>query len=92
MSAAAASWAPWGQRAADEPQVAQEQPRLPPWAPGEPLHVHEVVEVYRRAFGRDVPHHLDRRTLHLHLIQALGELRFDFEVNRLRGYAWEQAA
>jgi len=51
-----------------------------------------VVEVYRRAFGRPVPHHLDRRTLHVALIAHMGELAFDFEVNRLRGYALEQAA
>jgi hypothetical protein len=51
-----------------------------------------VVEVYRRAFGRPVPHHLDRRTLHIHLIAVMGELAFDFEINRLRGHAWEQAA
>lgn len=46
--------------------------------------------LYRRAFGRDVPHHLDLRTLPVALIAHMGELAFDFEVNRLRGYSLEQ--
>lgn len=47
--------------------------------------------MYRRAFGREVPHHLDLRTLPVALMGYMGELRFDFEVNRLRGYALEVA-
>lgn len=46
--------------------------------------------LYRRAFGRDVPHHLDLRALPQALMAHMGPLRFDFEVNRLRGYSLEQ--
>lgn len=45
--------------------------------------------MYRTAFGREVPQHVDLRTLPSALQQHLGALRFDFEVNRLRGYAME---
>jgi len=86
-----ASWAP-PRREAKAAAGHKPREQLPPWASGQPLHEHEVVEVYRRAFGRPVPHHLDRRTLHVALIAHMGELAFDFEVNRLRGYALEQAA
>ncbi len=87
-----ASWAPPRREAK---ATAGDKPRgqLPPWALGEPLYDHEVKEIYLRVFGGPLPrHYSNKKSLQTTLIAYMGELAFDFEVNRLRGHALEQAA
>jgi hypothetical protein len=64
----------------------------PPFSLGEPVEESEVLAVYKKVFGMDAPAHLDRRTLNVALINHIGPLRYDFEVNMLRGHAIEIAA
>lgn len=90
MSSAAASWAPWAREAAAPEPEEGERPRLPPWEPGEPLLETELMQIYRRAFGRELPQGRVGGGLVAALQRHMGTLRFDFEINRLRGYALEQ--
>jgi hypothetical protein len=66
-----------------------ETEKMPVFNLGEPLHEHEVVAVYERVFEHQPPHNLDRRTLPTAILAYVSKLRFEFEVNRLRGHAFD---
>lgn len=56
--------------------------------PGQELTQHELREAFKRMFGRPIPPRADLRRIARGLA-ATEPLRFGFEVNRLRGYAWD---
>lgn len=55
---------------------------------GKELTNHELQETYRRMFGKPIPRGARPAEVARHLA-ASSPLRFEFEVNRLRGYAWD---
>lgn len=56
--------------------------------PGQELTQHELREAYKAMFGRPIPPRADLRRIAQGLA-AQEPVRFEFEVNRLRGYAWD---
>jgi hypothetical protein len=55
---------------------------------GKELTNHELQETYRRMFGKPIPRGA-RPAEVARGLSARSPLRFEFEVNRLRGYAWD---
>lgn len=58
------------------------------FAAGDPLTRQELEQTYYRMVGRPLPRRSDPAQVAQQLSSAR-PLRFEFEVNRLRGYAWE---
>lgn len=58
---------------------------------GDPVSVTEVEAAYARVFGHPPRQKLDRRTLPSMIVAFTSELRFEFEINLLRGHAIEVA-
>lgn len=55
---------------------------------GQELTQHELDEAFRRIFGRPIPRGSKPRDIARNLA-ASQPLRFEFEINRVRGYAWD---
>jgi len=59
-----------------------------PFNNGQELTHHELRQAYKRITGRELPRGTDARRTVQHFI-ATSPLRFEFEVNRIRGFAWD---
>lgn len=62
----------------------------PGWREGLTLGTHdEVCNLHQRVFRHVAPDHVSTRALRASLLTAISPLRFDFEVHRLRGKAYD---
>jgi hypothetical protein len=55
---------------------------------GQELTHHELREAYKRITGRELPRGAKSQDVARHFVTTC-PLRFEFEVNRLRGFAWD---
>jgi hypothetical protein len=55
---------------------------------GQEITNHELREVYKRINGKDLPRTARPSDVAHHFVKTRPE-RFEFEVNRLRGFAWD---
>jgi len=56
---------------------------------GQEITNHELREVYKRIKGQELPRTATPAQVASHFVKTQPE-RFEFEINRLRGFAWDQ--